>query len=35
MDLECLLNDVNDLRSLIIEVINGTECDVEMLLVSF
>ena len=30
MDLECLLNDLNDSRSLIKEVSNGRECNVEM-----
>ena len=30
MDLECLLNDLNDYRSLIKEVINRTDCKVEI-----
>ena len=30
MDLECLLNDLNDLKSLIKEVSNRTECNIEM-----
>ena len=31
MDLECLLNDLNDMISLIKEVINGRECKAEVL----
>ena len=30
MDLECLLNDLNNSRSLIKKIINGTECNTAM-----